>query len=246
MTSHYPVNMVMTDDISTIANAYTAVRTRTEAQWAKSPNAGQEIPRPYHPTRLAYTLGSLFEPPTSLIPLLNQLQDVADREQLVTLVPRPSLHFTFLALTPHAWDSICEMPEVDFVLRAIEHHLHEVPNGGSLFELTSLRLLPTANALLLAGLPSERTLTVRNALIRDLVKDPEVEKNLKIRYGATFPPVFWHTTLVRSQTTFCPQSLRDLYERYHAIDFGTIHLSLPTLNVANFDWSQRQLVIASR
>lgn len=214
-----------------IAAAYKATRERTLATWEKSPDAGAEAPPPYHLTNRAYAIGSLFTPTAALEPLISRVFDAEG----ISVVPRDSLHYTFLALTPHQWDDDDQMPDPSFLAAVTRSHLLNLR-----FEISDLRLLPLPNALLLAGLPSVEMLDARDRLIGDLMKFTTTATWLKERYGPAFPPLFWHTTLARSRTTLLPPTLRSLCREFAAENFGYLSMPFPRLHAVNFDWTLRR------
>ena len=214
-----------------IAAAYEATRQRTLAVWEKSPDAGAEAPPPYHPTQRAYAIGSLFTPPAALEPVISRVLDAEG----VTAVPREALHYTFLALTPHQWDDFDAMPDPNFLAAGTRLRLHDLR-----FEISNLKLLPLPNTLLLAGFPSIEMLDARERLLGDLMKNGITAAWLHERYGAAFPPLFWHTTLARSTTTLLPPALQFLYHELAAVNFGRLSMAAPRLHAVNFDWTLRR------
>jgi hypothetical protein len=220
--------------IEAIRANYRKAREKTLTLWAGAEDPGEETPLPYHPTKLAYTLGTLFTPPAALRPVIDELREAATGDERISVVGDANLHFTFLALTPHGWDSAAEMPPREAITVAVVKHLRDVE-----FRLSQLQLLPMANVLLLAGVPSIATLDARDRLIADLMRDEPIVALLKERYGPNFPPIFWHTTLARSRTMLSPTSIRQIYRKHDEMRFGDMTLPHPRFYAASFDWAIR-------
>lgn len=193
------------------------------------------------PDPLVYTIGSLFTPSPALVGIIERLERVAASDPTVSLVPRSSLHFTFLALTPHTWDNLQEMPSPQGYANVVARHLGGVA-AESPFLLTDLRLLPLSNALPLAGIPTADTFNTGVRLISDLVHHADMEKQLRARSGAMFPPLFWRTTLRRARTALCPRAIRNIFAEHRERRFGSLRLDTPRLMAVDFDWSRREAV----
>ncbi len=215
-----------------IRDGYRQTTDRTLRAWSDNPNAGGEKQLGYHPTKLAYSIGTLFSPPSELDPAINEFEQLAAGDKRVSIVPRSSLHFTFLALTPQKWETLESMLVLDPVLGNL---------CNLTFELEDLQLLPMPNALLLAGIPTQQTLDSRIELIERLIPTPAADW-LKERYGENFPPLFWHTTLARSRTEFAPPEMRQSYFRYRELRLDKVSLPAPRLWAINFDWTIRNRI----
>ena len=106
-----------------------------------------------------------------------------------------------------------------------------------LFKLGRLRLVVIPGALLLAGIPDLASATARAGLAADLMA-ADWAPHITERYrGYPFPPMIWHTTLVRSRRQRATPGMRALFAEYRYSALDDLTLGPPWLVAANYNWT---------
>ncbi len=226
---------------SEIADEYARMTDRALTVWAQGSDVGEFVGLPSGYQKISPAIGSFFTPSTHVAELLAALFELALADPKLTLVPSKTSHFTFLALAPHIWSTLEELPEEVFEVKALcDRHLSELR-----WPLSDLRLIPGANFLLLAGFPSQGAIDARYAITRDILASSwrqRIEQRY-LNHAATLPPKIWHTTLCRYPHARLPSRVRALYHEFRALNFGEIDLPSPKLRAINYDWSFAELII---
>jgi hypothetical protein len=185
---------------------------------------------------LALTVGSKFSPSAEVSDLIHDLSERASRDPLLHVTPRHGLHFTFFAVTPHLYDE-GNLPASDDIA-ALSESL-ETSRG---FTLHDLRLVVTPNCLLLAGSPPLVALLERERFAEALMSS-RWSRLIRRRYGAgRIPPLFWHTTLVRSRSNILPESLQIFFRAHKDKRYPSQRIPPPALHAATYDWSSARRV----
>lgn len=212
------------------------MRSQTLKVWGANAGTGAEMGNFYHPTSLALSVGCHFSMPPDIEQLHNEIAALDDAA--VQLVAKEHSHFTFLACTTHMSETIGDLPEETAALISIFKRYAPAID----FKLRSLRLVPLPNALLLAGIPDQKTHKLRQEFAAEVLQSP-FGHLIKARYqGYPIPPLVWHTTLMRYKRQYLPERMRRLYRDWSEHDFGSMHLGTVGLYAITFDWSQRHTV----
>jgi hypothetical protein len=221
-----------------LEHAYAQVRQQTLRQWHTSAAPGEARQSPADANKVGVSTGCFLTPVGPLAALHAALLQAADADETLDVVPRRSLHVTFLALATAVYDHPAEVPAaLDSAVAAYHAHLQ-----GVSFRLTRLRLLPLPNALLLAGVPDAATLAARRAFAAALMAGP-CRPFLEQRYaGYDIPPRIWHTTLVRCRTPLAAPAVRSLYHTYRDAPLAPVDLGRPLLAYASYNWSRFELI----
>ena len=220
------------EQMAAIRSHYANMTGTTLSVWSGQADQGRLLdqnPR----ALLGVSSGAFFQPTGFVDPVHRRLISLAATDSLLDVVPRSSLHFTFLALSPDIFETVDELPHAFSSLQAI--FADTVPAFS--YRLTDLRLVPLPNCLLLAGVPDGQSLAVRQRLSDSLLESPWGEY-LEARYrGFQIPPVIWHTTLARYGAERFPMVLRDLYAAHESEKIAALDLGRPELAVINYNWT---------
>jgi hypothetical protein len=220
--------------IKEIESAYDASIDTALKHWSQNPSCGKAIAREYERELLGVSTGELFKPDFEVTQLHQQLLELQGDDERLDVVPYVNLHFTFLALAPHRYLSVAQLPAEIGLLREIYHK----ELSGFEFVVSELRLVAVKNGLLLAGIPDSKSFERRRALT-DRLLNSKWAPYLRRRYGyRKVPPVFWHTTLARYESEFAPVGLRELFHSYCGRKLGEVNLGRPRLVAVTYDWSK--------
>ena len=218
-----------------IESEYLQMTAQAEATWVDHPGTGKFTGLPVGYSKLGISIGSVYHPYDSLGSFLDLLEQASAEDTDLTLIPKASSHFTFLALAGHHWDSVSDLPqEIDEIKAIVSESL-----SGFQWRLVGLRIVPGRNFLLLAGVPDQTTIELREKLARRL-EASAWRPHIAARYeyqGFPFPPLIWHTTLCRYQHERLSPRLRELYFQFKYSKFGNVELGTPTLRAINYDWT---------
>jgi hypothetical protein len=213
---------------------YARLTASTLAAWRKHPETGDPVGLPPGRGALGITVGCWLPREDAVLAVHNRLAPLAATDMQMELVPRASLHYTFLALH---WDLYDGWPAVPDELRQILPILDKHVNGLN-FVVRDLRLVPLTNALLLAGMPDAACAAARQALVAELLTSPW-RRFLEDRYaGYPLPPQVWHTTLARYRAGFASQAMRDVYFQNAALRIPKLSMGQPRLVLASETWSR--------
>lgn len=221
-----------------IHSEYRRIEEETLRKWRSHPSVGYPIEFPYDRFLLAIAIGQYFEPCPVLSSLFAELREIA-RDDATVEVPDPSwLHMTFLALSPHRYRDSTDYPETLDIVK----NLHARYALRIDWRVNDLRLVPTKNTLLLAGLPDVDSLKIRNTIAEELLKS-RWESLIRERYeGFPIPPVIWHTTLMRSRSEYLPESARQLFMGNRHVRFADMYLGAPLLAAVTYNWSRIEII----
>jgi len=205
------------------------------AAWSAHPDSGHALAADPDRGRLGVTSGRLIPFNAGLLALHAQLSALGHSDPALAVVPRDSLHFTFLALAWDQFDGPHALPTALADLKPVfQGHVR-----GLNWAVTNLRLVPLRNGLVLAGMPNMAAYGVRLRLTQALL-DTAWRPWLEARYaGLPLPPRLWHTTLARYGRDYAPQALRELYFAHAGRDLGAIELGEPELLMTDSTWTVR-------
>jgi hypothetical protein len=204
-----------------LRETYAEIARRTLCHWQEHPTIGKTLSSPYHLTQLGISTGNLFNIPGWLAELHDELTEYGTNDDRLDVVPRNSMHFTFLALANSHFATMADVPpEIESLLPLYDAYVRRLT-----FQVWKVALLPLNNALILAGIPDPETYEARRQFAEAILQSPWA-RWLRDRYQQySIPPLLWHTTSARYNAEFLPQDIRALYQRYAApvipvIDLG--------------------------
>jgi hypothetical protein len=216
----------------TLLTAYANTTRHTLQCWKEQPTVGQTRPAPYHKSYLGIATGNVIHIADWLSELHEELTMYAQHDARLDVVPRDSVHFTFLALATTAFESIDDVPkEVEHLIPLYETHVRSMT-----FCVRRVSLLPLQNALLMAGIPTAESFEARRAFAKAVLSSAW-EPWLRDRYSS-IPPLFWHTTLARYDAECLPDAIRRMYQRYSTKTLPAIEVGSPLLAATTYNWSR--------
>ena len=221
-----------------IHQAYEKVTKNSLELWENPAGRGTSIKTPfYHPTRLAVSSGNRPHLSDPLLSLLMALNQVAQSDQLVDVNPPQGVHFSFFPITRDIYDHPQDVENIEqlqaiFTQCCADHVMH----------ISQLRLVALPNQILLAGIPDERSLQVRQRLAEALLASSWAEK-VRARYpSGDIPQLFWHSTLMRYSAEVVSPEVREAFKRFRHVDFGEVTLPV-RLVLCSYNW-QRLFTLA--
>lgn len=221
-----------------IHQAYEKVTNNSLALWETSAGRGTPIETPfYHPTRLAVSSGNRPHLCDSLLELLMALNQVAQSDPLVDVNPPQGVHFSFFPITRDIYDSPQDVEDIEQLQAIFTQHC-----ANHVMHISQLRLVALPNQILLAGIPDEKSLRVRQRLADVLLDSPWREK-VRARYpSGDIPQLFWHSTLMRYSADVVSPEIREAFKRFQHLDFGQVQLPV-RLVLCSYNW-QRLFTLA--
>lgn len=210
---------------------YDQTSTRAREAWASAADSGETRTEARY-DRDKFALATGIMPPVSapVRDLLLELHALAQGDTLADSMPLNGLHFTFLAISGPVYAQPARpahYASLAAAFQAITPHQVTIRN---------LRLVALADQILLAGIPDELSLRRRQTLT-DRLLSGEWQDPLKKRYGnLPLPPPFWHSTLLRYETTRLPLPFRAFFERHCGRDLGEVSAPL-ALAMVNYNWT---------
>lgn len=212
---------------------YVQMRAAAEEQWVQNSTEGEFVGPPEGFGKVGLSVGSFYTLNDSLVGLYEELEQIASEDENLMLVPGQSLHFTFLALSNHIWES----PEcIDGDLPQLKSMYSTFVEGNE-WSVQDLRIVPIGNCLLLAGIPNEESYNVRDNFAQALLNSDWKDHVLQRHQNSTFPPSIWHTTLCRYKYEYFPPRMREVYRKFRDELFGGFDLGAPELRAVSYDWS---------
>jgi len=213
--------------------AYDEVTQHSREQWDLHADGGKLITTPfYHPTRRALSSGN--KPPLSenLLSFIAALNQAVQGDPLADVTPEQGVHFSFFPITRDLYERAEDAAERHDVQAIFTRHC-----ADHVMHIRQLRLVALPNQILLAGIPDERSLQVRQTFAEALLASPW-EAKIRARYPAgEIPQLFWHSTLMRYSAEFVSPAIREVFARFQHCDFGNV--SLPVrLVLCNYNWQQ--------
>ena len=221
-----------------IHSEYRRMEEETLEKWRSHPSVGCPGDFPYDRSLLAIAMGQYFEPCPGLSSLFADLREISRRDASIEVPDLTWLHMTFLALSPHRYEDSLDYPETLSIVKDL-HARYALHIRWSVYDL---RLVPTQNALLLAGLPDVESWRIRKTIAEELLNS-HWEPLIRERYkGFPIPPIIWHTTLMRSRREYLPESVRQLFMDNRNARFADIQIGSPILAAVTYNWSRIQII----
>lgn len=213
-----------------IHQAYEETTQKTLALWNEHAEAGEVRTEPfYHPSKLAITSGNRAG--SVMSGLLSDLAAAAQGDVLADIAPPNGMHFTFFAITQALYERPEEAEDITGLIEIFVQHCADY-----VMTIRGLRLVALPNQLLLAGLPDQESLYIRQSLVEHLL-DTKWAGKIKNRYpNAAIPQIFWHSTLLRYGAQYLPESLRAYFRENQHKNFGSVSLPVK-LVMTNYNWT---------
>lgn len=216
-----------------LQNAYSATNQNTLALWRENPAIGEiRKERYYDPDKLALATGIQPSLPEPVVCLIRELEQRTEGDPLADVLPVSSVHFTFLPLTLPLYEEKESLPEKTEQLTDIWREYQ-----GKHIVIRQLRLVALPSQLLLAGIPDDPAIALRQSFCESVLNSQWKDELLLRHTGSPLPAPFWHSTLLRYNAAFLPTQLREFFVRHQAVDFGDASGALALARV-NYNWTK--------
>ncbi|WHP33195.1 hypothetical protein QMG90_09950 [Trabulsiella odontotermitis] len=211
---------------------YHSTTERTLRVWQRLRGSEQvEQGNAYDPHKFA--IGAGIQPVMSaeIIMLLQELAHISRGDPLADVMPQAAFHFTFLPITQPLWSADEPLPaQTDELLRLWAAY------QGATVVIRNLRLVALPGQLLLAGIPDEKSVALRQQFCTQLLASSWGEA-LRVRHASTpLPAPFWHSTLLRYRAQCLPEHLQAFFLERQACHYGDVSGTL-TLTKAIYNWA---------
>ena len=216
-----------------LPDIYRSTNARTLGMWEKIAGTGEIKKEHYYdPTKLALATGIQPFMSTSVSRLIDQLEHLTRDDRLADTLPKQGFHFTFLPLTLPLYDLNAPLPEKVRQLTNIWAGYR-----GKKIVIRNLRLIALPNQLLLAGVPDELAIALRQSFCEQVLES-EWQNELRMRHSnSPLPAPFWHSTILRYGADYLPLAVRQFFFAHQDRDFGEAAGEL-TLARINYNWTQ--------
>lgn len=226
------------NNTETIQKAYRTTTQHTLEAWHNNPGTGKKQPPNYNKAKYGISSGERFQTPSELRQFHSKLLEFSANDPVLDTTPPDCLHFSFLALAHHNYNTREELPKQTTELKTV----HDKTVGQLNYTITDLQILPLKNSFLLAGFPNKESFQTREKTAQNILKSTW-EPYIRDRYkGYPIPPLFWHTTLARYEAEYLPQKLRWLYHQFAKMKIPTIQLGTPKLRATSYNWQKAILL----
>lgn len=216
----------------TLQNIYRSANANTLAMWEDNAGIGEiRTEHDYDPVKLALATGIQPPIPFMVSRLLDELKNVTGNDPLADIQPAHGFHFTFLPLTLPLYKVNEPLPENVEQLRKHWREFH-----GRKIVIRSLRLVALPGQLLLAGIPDEPAIAMRQSFCEKLLKTPWRNELLLRHNHSPLPAPFWHSTLLRYRAAFLPAKVRQFFIERQDHVFGEVAGEM-SLALINYNWT---------
>ncbi|KFC09466.1 hypothetical protein GTGU_00844 [Trabulsiella guamensis ATCC 49490] len=220
---------VNTIDLNTL---YDSTTQRTLRLWQHQ--RGNELvaqKSAYDPQKFA--IGAGIQPVMSaeMRTLLQTLTQITRYDPLADVMPEAAFHFTFLPVTLPLWEADEPLPAKTQELLRIWANFQ-----GAMVAISDLRLVVLPGQLLLAGIPDEQSVALRQQFCTQILAS-SWEAELRLRHVNTpLPAPFWHSTLLRYRAQCLPEHLQTFFLERQTCRYGDVCGAL-TLTKAIYNWA---------
>ena len=219
--------------LMSLPDVYRATNANTLAMWEENAGIGNVRKENYYdPVKFALATG--LQPPISapVSRLLDELKKLTGDDPLADTLPAQGFHFTFLPLTQPLYKVDEPLPAKVEQLRTIwaEYQAKKIV-------IRKLRLVALPSQLLLAGIPDEPAIAMRQSFCEKILASSWKNELLVRHANSPLPAPFWHSTLLRYNADFLPTEVRRFFLERQGIDFGDVAGEL-TLAKINYNWTK--------
>lgn len=219
--------------LMSLPDVYRATNANTLAMWEENAGIGDVRKENYYdPVKFALATG--LQPPISapVSRLLDELKKLTGDDPLADTLPAQGFHFTFLPLTQPLYKVDEPLPVKVEQLRTIWAEYQAKKNV-----IRKLRLVALPSQLLLAGIPDEPAIAMRQSFCEKILASSWKNELLVRHANSPLPAPFWHSTLLRYNAEFLPAEVRQFFIKRQNIDFGDVAGEL-TLAKINYNWTK--------
>ncbi|HCQ09178.1 MAG TPA: hypothetical protein DIU03_08420 [Leclercia adecarboxylata] len=219
--------------LMSLPDVYRSTNANTLAMWEENAGIGDVRKENYYdPVKFALATG--LQPPISapVSRLLDELKKLTGDDPLADTLPAQGFHFTFLPLTQPLY-------RVDEPLPAKVEQLSTIwaDYQAKKIVIRNLRLVALPSQVLLAGIPDEPAIAMRQSFCEKILASFWKNELLVRHANSPLPAPFWHSTLLRYNAEFLPAEVRQFFLERQNIDFGEVAGEL-TLAKINYNWTK--------
>lgn len=216
-----------------LPDIYRSTNSNTIGIWKDNPEIGAIREENYYdPVKLALATGIKPRVPFSVSQLMDELNALIRDDPLADNLPKRSFHFTFLPLTLPLYKANERLPPKVEQLKSIWAGYH-----SKKIVIRNLRLIALPSQLLLAGIPDDPAIAMRQSFCEKILESGWKDELLARHSSSPLPAPFWHSTLLRYEAAFIPVTLREFFLERKEIDYGDIAGEL-TLARINYNWEK--------
>ncbi len=216
-----------------LPDIYRSTNLNTLAIWKKNAGIGEIREDSYYdPVKLALATGIKPAMPSPVSRLVNELNAVISNDPLADILPTESFHFTFLPLTLPLYQVNEPLPDKVQQLTTIW-----TGYDSKKIVIRHLRLVALPSQLLLAGIPEEAAVTMRQSLCEEILASRWKEELLMRHSNTPLPAPFWHSTILRYHAAYLPAAVRQFFLERQNNDYGDVAGEL-TLARISYNWTK--------
>ncbi|MDV0365290.1 hypothetical protein RVO90_04815 [Enterobacter chengduensis] len=216
-----------------LPDIYRSTNSNTIGIWEDNAGIGQIREENYYdPVKLALATGIKPRMPLSVSQLIDELNELTKGDPLADIQPAHSFHFTFLPLTLPLYKANERLPSKVDQLKNIWSGYH-----SKKIAIRHLRLIALPSQLLLAGIPDEPAVAMRQSFCEKVLESNWEAELLKRHSRSPLPAPFWHSTILRYSAAFMPGTLREFFLKRQESDYGDVVGEL-TLARISYNWEK--------
>ncbi|HEC2083061.1 hypothetical protein VU643_13595 [Klebsiella aerogenes] len=216
-----------------LPNIYHSTNLNTIKMWKDNAEIGEIREESYYdPVKLALATGIKPRMPFLVSQLIDKLDELTMYDPLADILPEHSFHFTFLPLTLPLYKANERLPSKVEQLINIWAAYH-----SKKIVIRNLRLIALPSQLLLAGIPDEPAIAMRQSFCEEVLESGWKDELLSRHSSSPLPAPFWHSTILRYSATYIPATLREFFMERQEIDYGDVAGEL-TLARINYNWEK--------
>lgn len=190
-----------------LPDIYRSTNLNTIGLWEDTAEIGESREENYYdPLKLALATGIKPRMPFSVSQLIDELNELTRDDPLADILPEHSFHFTFLPLTLPRYKANERLPLKVEQLKNIWAGYH-----SKKIVIRNLRLIALPSQLLLAGIPDEPAIAMRQSFCEKILES-NWKDELRMRHRSSpLPAPFWHSTILRYSAAFIPATVREFF-----------------------------------
>ncbi len=214
-----------------LPDIYRSTNFNTIGMWEDNAGIGKIREENYYdPVKLALATGIKPRMPFSVSQLIDELNELMRDDPLADILPEYSFHFTFLPLTLPLYMANERLPSKVEQLENIWAGYH-----SKKIVIRNLRLIALPSQLLLAGIPDEPAIAMRQSFCEEILESNWKDELLMRHSNSPLPAPFWHSTILRYSAAFIPATVREFFLERQEIDYGDVVGEL-TLARISYNW----------
>lgn len=216
-----------------LPDIYRSTNLNTIRMWENNAEIGNIREENYYdPLKLALATGIKPRMPILVSQLIDELNELTRDDSLADTLPEHSFHFTFLPLTLPLYEENERLPSKVEQLKSLWAGYH-----SKKIAIRNLRLIALPSQLLLAGIPDEPAIAMRQSFCKKILESNWKNELLMRHSSSPLPAPFWHSTILRYSAAFIPATVREFFLERQEIDYGDVVGEL-TLARISYNWEK--------